>query len=114
MGCICLYHHAKAASKFWIKKLLNTNSIANRCIHYALSTLGVEPLDSIYAAHWELKISSFFLKNWLGLTFWSEIIRRIDVFQKSINSAKGQTCADNELLTYIPPKTITNRITNYF
>ena len=60
MGCISLYHHANATSQSWIKKLLNTNSIPNKGIHYALSTLGLQPLDLIYAAHWELKIISFF------------------------------------------------------
>ena len=57
MGCISLYYHAKAACKFWIKKLLNTNSIDNRGINYSLSILVLQQQDLVYALHWELKIN---------------------------------------------------------
>ena len=76
--------------------------------------LQIYPQDLIYAAKWELKIISYFLKNCLGLTFWSEIVLRLEEFRQSINSAVGQTDADNELLTHIPSKTVSNRIINYF
>ena len=114
MGCISLFHHAKASSQFWIKKLINGNSIANRCIHYALATINLEPKDLIYAAKWELKIISYFLKNNLGLIFWAEIVLRLDEFRQAINSAAGQTDHESEMLTHIQNKNISNRIINYF
>ena len=104
MGCISLFHHAKASSQFWIKKLINGNSIANRCIHYALATINLEPKDLIYAAKWELKIISYFLKNNLGLIFWAEIVLRLDEFRQAINSAAGQTDHESEMLTHIQNK----------
>ena len=39
---------------------------------------------------------------------------RLEEFRQSINSAVGQTDADNELLTHIPSKAVANRIINYF
>ena len=114
IGCINLFYHAKASSQFWIKKLVNSNSISNKFIHSALSTLNLEPKDLIFAARWELKIISNFLKYNLGLEFWAEIILRIDEFRQNINFTANQNEHENDMLTNISDSKQINRIVSYF
>ena len=110
-GATNIYLHLLANQFYWLRKLVQANSLVTQLPIKILQLANMEPKDLLIAADWELAIISNIFTHY-GLTFWSKIIKNISTYRYCTNP----TPKINALLeptTEIADTKVKKRITNY-
>ena len=110
-GATNIYLHLLANQFFWLRKLIQANSLVTIIPVNILQLINIKPTDLLIAADWELSIISNLFSHY-GLNFWAKIIKNISLYRQCTN----QTPKTNSLLeptTEITDPKLSKRITNY-